>query len=42
MAERPFDESSAVAGPRYADRLESVLRRHPLMTFVVIADAVLG
>ena len=41
MAERPFDEGCAVAGLRHADRLEIILRRHPFVTFAVIADSIL-
>ena len=40
MAECPFDEVCTV--PRTgADRFKTVLRRYPLMTLVVAADAVL-
>ncbi len=40
MAECPFDKICAFARSRHVDRLETVMRGHPLMTFVV-ADAVL-
>lgn len=41
IAERPFDKSEIVFGLQ-VDRLEIVLRHYPFMTFVVIANAVLG
>ncbi len=41
MSERPFDEGCAITGLRHVDRLEAVLRRHSLMAFVVVADAIL-
>ena len=41
MSERPFDERCAAAGLRYVDQLEAVLRRYPLMTLVIVADAIL-
>jgi hypothetical protein len=41
MTERPFYESCALAWTGHADRLETVLRRHPLMTLVIVANAVL-
>ncbi|MFU0507961.1 hypothetical protein [Pseudaminobacter sp. NGMCC 1.201702] len=41
IAERPFDKSEIVSGLQ-VDRLEIVLRHYPFMTFVVIANAVLG
>ena len=36
-----FEESCAVRGGRLRYGFEAVLRRHPLVTFVVAADAVL-
>ena len=41
MVESPFDEGGIVSGRHCANRLESDLRGHSFMTFVVIADAVL-
>ena len=41
MSERPFDEGCAITGLRHVDRLEAVLCRHSLMTFVIVADAIL-
>ena len=41
IAERPFDERCVVDLLRRADRLQTVFCRYPLMTFVVVANAVL-
>ena len=40
MTERPF-ESCLVVGPGNIGRFETILRRHPFVTFLVIADAIL-
>jgi len=41
MAERPFHENVAGAARRGAHGFDIVLRRHPFMTFLVAADAIL-
>jgi len=41
IAERPFDESCVRTGLRTIGLFETVLRGHPLMAFVVVADAIL-
>lgn len=41
MAECPFEEVCVVTCLRHDDQFETVLRRHPLMTLVITADAVL-